>query len=88
MEKIITENFIKATIITKFNQQVVRSDNLAKVFGKLHKNILKNIRQQIEFIASEKLSLGEYFIEESITTTKGKNYTRYYQKLKQMQIRS
>ena len=78
MNEIITQKEIEKTITIKNGKEVVRSDKLAKVFDRTHKQVLALIRENLSFFKENNLSLKDFFIEEITTTSKGKSYTRYY----------
>jgi len=77
MNSIISNKDIGNTVTIKNGQEVVRSDKLAKMFEKQHKNILAIIRQKSEFIKGLEYSLKNFFIEEEYKVKSG-SYIRYY----------
>jgi len=56
---------------------LVRSDKLALMFERTHKQVLALIRSNEDFFKENNLSLKSYFIEEE-AHTKNKSYIRYY----------
>lgn len=78
MESIITKDTIEKTVIIKNGKEMVRSDKLAIMFEKQHKDILKIIRSKISFLSGENFTLKDFFIEETALTPKGKEYKRYF----------
>ena len=75
---IITQKKLEATVIIKNSKEMVRSDKLAEMFGKQHKDILKVIRTKLSFVSGENVRLKDYFIKDEAVTSKGKKFTRYY----------
>lgn len=78
MNSIISKGSIEKTITIKNGKEVVRSDNLAKMFEKQHKHVLEKIKSTIaeaEFSTSE---ARKYFIEEVVSKPQGGRYIRYY----------
>jgi len=74
----VTQKDVQDTIIFKDGQEVVRSDKLAKMFEKQHKNVLQVIEQKLSFISGLNYSLKDFFIEDKAITSKGKEFKRYY----------
>ena len=77
MSKIITQKEISKTVSIRNGKEVVRSDNLAKMFGKTHKQVLALLRKKQDFLLGNSISQKEYFIEEK-HTKQGGEYSRYY----------
>ena len=79
MKNIITQNDIENTVTIRNGQEVVRSDKLAKMFGKQHKGVLEKIRNIIRDFPAEfsARKISQYFIEEQHENQAGK-YTRFY----------
>ena len=75
---IITQKKLEATVIIKDSKETVRSDKLAEMFGKQHKDILKVIRTKLSFVSGENVRLKDYFIKDEAVTSKGRKFTRYY----------
>lgn len=78
MESIITKDSIEKTVVIKNGKEMVRSDKLAKMFDKQHKDILKIIRGKLSFLSGENFPLKDFFIEDKTLTSRGKEYTRYF----------
>ena len=80
MNNIITEKSIRKTVTIKNGKEVVRSDELAKMFEKQHKHIIELIKKKLYLfqVETSTLKLSDYFIEEKLTTAKGREYSRYY----------
>lgn len=79
MSRIITKKSIENTIVIKNGKEVVRSDNLAKMFDRTHKQVLSLIRSKFKHIEASSNSLDTYFIEEKVSRPQGGgDYTRYY----------
>ena len=79
MDSIISKDNIEKTVTIKNGKEVVRSDNLAKMFEKQHKHILEKISKiskdlSAEFSANK---IKDYFIEEK-HQKQGGEYSRYY----------
>jgi len=77
MNKIITQKDIAKSVVIKNGKESVRSDNLAKIFERTHKQVLALIRENLAFFKENNLSLKDFFIEEE-ATTKNQTYIRYY----------
>jgi len=77
---IITQKKLEATVIIKDSKEMVRSDRLAEMFGKQHKNILKiiNNKQPLLLATIGASKIADYFIKDEAVTSKGKKFTRYY----------
>jgi len=76
--KIIAQKDVINSVTIKNGYEVVKSDVLAKVFARTHKQVLALIRKKIEFFEGNNLSLKSYFIEEEWVDSKNKNRKRYY----------
>jgi len=76
MESITKEDVIKTVKITK-KGATVQSDKVAKVFGKAHKNLLKQIDKEIEFLTASNIAVKTYFIDDNYVNSRGKVYKRY-----------
>ena len=80
MGKSITkEDVIKTVKITK-KGATVQSDKIAKVFGKSHPKVIRDIEKHIISLAKigeSDLSISKYFIEDSYINSRGKSYKRY-----------
>lgn len=78
MDKIISQNSVEKSVVIRKGVEVVRSDNLAKMFERTHKQVLALIRSNSDFFKENNLSLKDYFIEDNAQTAKGKEFIRYY----------
>lgn len=68
-------------IFEKDGQLVTTSNNIAEVFGKEHKDVLKAIRNIIQSwneIDVRNFAQITYFVEDQYTDEKGRNYPMYY----------
>ena len=77
MSNIISKEDVKKTVTIKNGKEVVRSDILAKMFDRTHKQVLALIRKKQEFLLGNSISQKEYFIEE-IHSKQGGSYSRFY----------
>ena len=68
MDISISKISIEKTIDFKYGQEVVRSDNLAKMFDRTHKQVLALVRSNSVFFKENNLSLKDYFIEDIAKT--------------------
>ena len=78
MNKIITKIDVAKTVTIRNGHEVVRSDNLAKMFERTHKQVLALIRENLDFFKENNISLKDFFMDDIGVTEKGKEYTRYY----------
>lgn len=78
MNNITTKDGIEKTIVIKNGKEMVRSDKLALMFERTHKQVLALIRENLDFFKENNLSLKDFFIEDATTTSKGKDYIRYF----------
>jgi len=78
MSRIITQNDINKTVTIRNGKEVVRSDKLAKMFERTHKQVLALIRNKMEFMEENNISLRGYFIEEKVSKPQGGTFTRFY----------
>jgi Rha family phage regulatory protein len=80
-KSIITQDAVNDTVTIRNGIEVVRSDKLAKMFGKQHKNVLKIIsNQRVELLAqfgADNINTKKYFISDEYST-QGGTHTRYY----------
>ncbi len=76
--KIIAQKDVINSVTIKNGNEVVKSDVLAKVFKRTHKQVLALIRKKIEFMEGNNISLREYFLEEKFNKPQGGTATRYY----------
>ncbi len=77
MSASITQLDIEKSVKVSKRGALVRSDVLAKMFNRTHKQVLATIRQKVEFLRENSISPKKYFIEEESTTSKGFIFTRY-----------
>jgi len=77
MGKSITQVDIEKSVKISQRGALVRSDVLAKMFGRTHKQVLATIRAKNKFLEENSISLGKYFIEEIGTKPQGGSFTRY-----------
>ncbi len=77
MTESITQIDVEKSVKVSPRGALVRSDNLAKIFNRTHKQVLALIRTNIEFFRENNLSPKTYFFEEVGTTVKGNEFTRY-----------
>ena len=78
MNDIISKQNIEKTVVIKNGKEMVRSDNLAKMFERTHKQVLALIREKRKFMEENNISLREYFVEERGNKPQGGSYLRYY----------
>ena len=85
MNKITKATIVKTVKVLSVGEAVVSSLDIAKIFGKQHKNVLRDISKQIELLNGMHESEGsilsspikKYFIENSYISTQGKEVPRY-----------
>jgi len=77
MKDIVTQKDIEKSIKVSKKGALVRSDVLARMFGRTHKQVLALIRENDSFFRENNLSSKKYFIEEETSTSKGFVFTRY-----------
>lgn len=79
MKNIITQEVVEKTVTIKDGKEVVRSDKLAKIFNKQHKDVLEKIRNISKELSAEfsANNLSKYFINDQYTS-QGGTHTRYY----------
>ena len=80
MSKIITQKDIGNTVTIRNGQEVVRSDKLASMFGKQHKNILAKIRDISEELSADFSAnkIREFFVLEEGAKSQGGTFSRFY----------
>jgi len=76
MSIISKEDVIKTVRVTK-RGATVKSDAVAKVFGKSHKMILRKIRGFCDELVEQNYAIKLYFIDTTYCNAKGKDYTRF-----------
>lgn len=59
------------TIINQNGQLVVDSRDVAEMLGKPHNDLMKSIRNYIEYLTEGNFSLSEFFIENTYQDVKG-----------------
>jgi len=77
MDKIISKEDVIKTVKISNQGATVQSDKISKVFGKAHKNLLKQIEKEIEFFTAQKIAVRTYFIEDDYINSRGKVYKRF-----------
>lgn len=77
MNESISKKQIENTVkITKIGT-TVKSDDIARVFGKAHKVILKKIRDDIKDLVALNYATKDYFIDTSYIDSRKKTYPRF-----------
>lgn len=66
----------KAVNVSK-NEVFVSSDFIAEVFEKRHSDVLSKIREEIEYLTTENLTVRSYFQDTSYINSRGQEYPRY-----------
>ncbi len=78
MKDIVTQADIEKSIKISKKGALVRSDVLAKMFGRTHKQVLATIRQKVKFLWENNFPTNKYFIEEETERKSGgATYSRY-----------
>ena len=77
MNEIITQTAIEESVKISKRGALVRSDVLAKMFDRTHKQVLATIRVKIKLLEENSISLQKYFIEEKGHKPQGGSYSRY-----------
>jgi Rha family phage regulatory protein len=77
MDSIITKKQLEKTVKITKNGSVVNSDNIAKIFDKQHKAVLKSIRLLSEKLVAQNYSTNKYFKDSSYIDSRGKEYPRF-----------
>ncbi len=78
MTKSITRLDIEKSVKVSQRGALVRSDVLAKMFEKTHKQVLATIRQKVKFLRENNFPTNKYFIEEETERKSGgAAYLRY-----------
>jgi len=85
MEHFDTDSVIR--YVDESKQQVIDSRDVAKMIGKTHKNLVRDIDRYINDLhQSSKLSPDQFFIESSYQAGTGKNYKCYLLTKKRLRI--
>ena len=76
MSIISKEDVIKTVRVTK-RGATVKSDAIAKIFEKSHKQVLASIDKKIKFLTANSISHQTYFINSTYLNSRGKEYRRF-----------
>ena len=77
MNESITKEKLQETVRISKRGATVTSTDIAKVFGKPHKNVLRMIKAKIDFLSAQKIADRKYFIDSSYIDKGGRTYQRY-----------
>jgi len=77
MNKSITKEDIEKTVRFTKSGLAVHTTDIAKIFGKTHKNILRLVKNLEISLLKIEPSISKYFKDTSYTNSRGKTYPRY-----------
>lgn len=74
---IVTKEQLEKTVKITKSGATVKSNDIAKIFEKQHKNVLKQIRRLTQDLEATNIATNKYFKDSSYLDSRGKQYPRF-----------